>query len=502
MRDLLLSSLVLGRFLRPAAGNDLLHRPLSERVAAGECSTAELEVDATFFPVENRTILQEAHPHFDLFYGPTFKVVVSKPAKEQYVLTQCGQSAPSESEVEAVAPLEAGYLRKNFTVPLQNYTAFRTEHYGFLNYLNVDDRVGHVISAVTEPCWQKALGCNTNKFSVDAVFRSATDDKANVVHIPIEQDLPPLKVAEYIKFFGPFFNKDAEANRLFEEVKAGYEAAGAGYSEQPTVAWIEYRGYANQFIVFDTLTKSNLVVAAGGKAFDASALEALPGFTKSAETIGFAYSVLVTDYADKAKAAAHFFDGLEQIGTGVDAVIDLTFEYKPFEYGLNSFLEAFSLESTSAYKFVASSRVLRVDGTIADTDSWASDWLESPFARPDLAAGGLARQLHSDDTKAFRYFRNIAKSEDPRLLTASMCEVKLPACGEGRPVNLPLLGGNKQAPTEAPTKAPEGSGISWMTIAAFLVGLALAGIVAGLFFVCRGGPAEGRGALDAELTPA
>merc|ERR1719210_409903 len=83
---------------------------------------------------------------------------------------------------------------------------------------------------------------------VEAVFMSCSwggscsnvHGQANGVHVPASQDPSPLKTAEYIKFFGAFFNKEPEALQLFTAVNTTYHAAKVGASAQPTVAWISY----------------------------------------------------------------------------------------------------------------------------------------------------------------------------------------------------------------------------------------------------------------------
>jgi len=451
---------------------NVLNQPLGNRTSAGECSTADVENGGTFFLPENQ-IKVEAHPFFDIIYAPTFKVVTSKPANESYVLVQCGQPHPTDAEVEAVAPLPAQWIRKNFTVPVRSYWAYRQKHYGYLNWLNVDDRAGVVISAVTEPCWQKAFACKPD-LTVDAIFRSDLADKNdNVVQIPIDEEAQSyLHLAEYVKFFGALFNKDAQANQLYEQAKTAFEAAGSGHATRPVVAWIEHRGYEKKFYIHEGHWKKDMVQAAGGELFNGSTLQDLPGFTMSesgqSREIAISYS---NGYTDQADASARLFAAMAD----VDVVVDQAWVLKPKDHTFAKFLEDYALTNESSNKFIQNRRVLRTDGTITNTSSQASDWDETPFARLDWAANGLARQIHGDSSKPYRYFRNLATGETPEVLDPSMCDAQLPKCGEGTPRVLPLLGDGK-APTPAPTPTDAPSDWTWAYVGAVTAILIILGL--------------------------
>jgi len=110
----------------------------------------------------------------------------------------------------------------------------------------------------------------------------------------------------------------------------------------------------------------------------------------------------------------------------VDVIIDETYAYLPRSYTFDTFLGNFGLNRSSPHKFVKNQMVLRIDGTISAADGL--DWYESRIARPDWAVEGLARGIHGDASKRFKYFRNIAKDESIEVLTADACTVTLPSC--------------------------------------------------------------------------
>ena len=66
---------------------------------AAECGPTV--VTDGYFPEDYRvTLTQEIKSkHFDIVYGKNFKVVTNFHAREQYVLTHCGSTAPTDAEV-------------------------------------------------------------------------------------------------------------------------------------------------------------------------------------------------------------------------------------------------------------------------------------------------------------------------------------------------------------------------------------------------------------------
>lgn len=424
---------------------------LEVRIDRGECWGTELSDGQTYFP-DNVQAKSDASlaQLFSILYSDNFKVVTSKMAKEQYVLTQCGQPQPTDAQVTAVAPLESGYMRKYFTVPLQSAVALSTVQLAFLAALDVQDRILHVDQYATGPCWQKAIKCGSvlenadsnsthhewQKSSVDAVFMDCGSDcskvsaQQNGVHVPTAHDSDLLATAEYVKYMGAFFNKEPLANELFAKAKRSYEQAASGAQGNLVVAWINFQNWGEpEFIVSQATYKLRLTTAAGGSNLDvASALANVPGLrvtdaVASNPAAGKTYTVNVSAYADKAAASARFFAAL----TNVDIVVDEVYAWNPSDYNFDSFLDAYGLDASSSLKFVQNKMVLRFDRTISE--SKGLDWYESRIAHPDLAVDGLARVLHGDTTKAAKYFRNVAKDETvDQIVSAQDCSKALPVC--------------------------------------------------------------------------
>jgi len=162
---------------------------------------------------------------------------------------------------------------------------------------------------------------------------------------------------------------------------------------------------------------------------------------------GKTYSTMLSSFnGSKSAASAAFFAALGQ----VDVIVDETYAFAPKSYTFDSFKTQMGLAGDSNLKFMENKMVLRIDGTISENDGL--DWYESRIAHPDWAVEGLARQIHADLTKKYKYFRNIAKGEAPEVLSKSMCAASLPACNSSSypaPINMMV-----DAPTTVTTTPP------------------------------------------------
>eukprot|EP00428_Durinskia_dybowskii_P031988 CAMPEP_0170254276 /NCGR_PEP_ID=MMETSP0116_2-20130129/26985_1 /TAXON_ID=400756 /ORGANISM="Durinskia baltica, Strain CSIRO CS-38" /LENGTH=583 /DNA_ID=CAMNT_0010505273 /DNA_START=60 /DNA_END=1810 /DNA_ORIENTATION=+ len=434
---------------------------LDERIENGECSRQPPSQVGSYFPTNvQASSSYESAQLFDIVYSEAFKIVISRVAKEQYVLTQCGQSKPTDAEVDAAVPLETGYQRKHFDIPLLSAAAGSTVHLAFLDYLDVDDRIRYVDSNAVGPCWQKALTCGSalaseyggnatlreiQTKSVDVFFMGCdwmgncdgVRNQANGVHVPSAQDPSPIKTAEYVKFFAAFFNKEPLAIQHFSSVNATYHAVGKSTGEpKPVVAWIQWLDWKSAYEVSLASYKTLMVTDAGGVNFDAETeLAGLDGLERIESTSGVTYAVNVDAYntssdqdgsfeAVRGRAAAALMSRL----AGVDAVVDETYEYDPRSYDLDKFKDNFYLTGSEDYAFMTSQRVARFDGTLGNSPTFGWDWYESRLARPDLAVEGLARVLWPSNSFERRFFRNIAAGETVLIVFPADCKETLPVC--------------------------------------------------------------------------
>jgi hypothetical protein len=404
--------------------------------------------------------------HISIQYAGNFKIVTETYSKEQYVLTQCGTTQPSDAEVDEVTALEEGYTRKFFTIPLETVMITGTVGLSFFEALGLEDRVVYVSQYATGPCWQKALSCGADgstaldeeREAMDGVFMdcswggdcSNVNGMPNAIHISASQDPGPLHSAEHIKFVAAFFNKEPMARTLFEETVSAYTSAAADHETTPVVAWISYNAQSSwsdeSFVISMATYKMHYVTAAGGVNVDREAIvnhASLGGNITAVEaSTGWTLTVYTADFANKQEAADAFWEALGD----VDAVVDETYAYDPSSYTYDHFLQNYGLNETSI-------SVYRTDGT--HTPAYGLDWFESRIAHPEWAVEGLVRVLHGDASRDRHYFRNLGEGEVPEILSHDSCpHAELPQCADSYPAVIPMIS-LILTTSEAPTTKPE-----------------------------------------------
>jgi len=403
----------------------------------------------------------------DIKYSANFKVITNSKAKEQYVLTQCGTEAPTDAVVDAVKKLDANYKRKHFTVPLEKAIATQTTMLGFVAALGLEDRMMAVSARAVAPCWQKAsTTCSatladqwSNKTlmkiqhaAADGVFDDCNGgcSMSNGIAFNPTADPGNLHGAEYIKVMAAFFNKEAEANKIFDAKMTTYAAMSSASMATKSVAWINYQAAATYnlgegFYLSMADYKKQMVKDAGYKNVDPQALKtALPNLTRN--TDGTTWVLRVNDYASKNEAATAFFGAL----SAVSAVIDEVYAPKPKDYDINTFYAKYNFTNSSQHAFMK--HVLRIDGTMSVVNDL--DWYESRIANPEWALEGLRHAVSGDASMRRKYFRNIAKDEVPKVLSADMCSKKMPTC-EAKYPEVILCETAKAASTTKVTGAPK-----------------------------------------------
>jgi hypothetical protein len=435
------------------------------RTEVGECATSDSKADSYFDPEKqigkfadskvNNAETVTAADLISIEYADNFKILTEDYSKEQYILTQCGTTPPSDADVDAVATLKEGYTRKFFTIPLQKVIVENTVVLSFLDKLDVEDRIVYMSDYAHAPCMQKALSCGAgvsqatddHKAAMDAVFMDCSwgagcgnvNAVPNAIHISASQDPGPLHSAEHIKFLAAFFNKEEEAASMFAKTLKSYTSAPAG---RKTVAWVAYNAPSDwgteSFVISMATYKMLYVTHAGGINVDRESIIAALGdkVTATEAPTGWTLTVEVSGFASKAEAAAAFWAALD----GVDAVIDETYEWNCASYTYETFLEKYSLESTSTHNFIMNKDVYRIDGEHTPEPNYGLDWYESRLAHPEWAVDGLKRVL-GDDTKDRHYFRNIAAGEATEVTSHELCEEdSLTQCAEDvYPESIPMI---------------------------------------------------------------
>jgi hypothetical protein len=438
-------------------------RTLEQRVTAGECAAPE--DGSALFPVsylaDYRSLSAASLDAIDgpiaaaelieINYGQSFKVLTEKFATEQYVLTQCGHAAPSEADINTVKTLPAGYTRKYFTIPLQKASFESSVQLGFLHELGLHDRVAHAPSTAVGACWQKINDCNVagvsadieaTRQNMDAAFMdcpwgsngqdcSSLASISNAVHFSASQDPAPIHSAEHIKFMAAFFNKEEDAERVFDSEVSKLQTmknqmAARADADKQTVAWIS-QSWDGKYELSTAPYKKLMTEQAGSKVVDAAAVKTTLG-----NTMDDNHKVAAGDVGAFMQALAD---------NGVTALIDETYAGQgnaPPSYDFAKFLTTFGLTSTSTLPFIQNQMVMRTDSGYSGTGNL--DWFESRMVFPSKAVEGLQRVLDSDTSKAKAYFRNIAKSESADAISKDSCSATLAMCStSGLPAVLPLI---------------------------------------------------------------
>lgn len=85
---------------------------------------------------------------FDVIYSSTFKIVDNLKINETYVLYSCGTKKPNLKDLK----LEHAKL---FEIPLTSVSLYDGTSAGFMNLLNISDRVTYTSEYAVDSCYQK-----------------------------------------------------------------------------------------------------------------------------------------------------------------------------------------------------------------------------------------------------------------------------------------------------------------------------------------------------------
>jgi len=428
--------------------------------AAGTCFSAGDCAGQAVFPSSVQTSPGQRYAEaqfaalFSIKYGRHFKVVEEHMSKEQYVLIQCGCGNATTQEIDAIAPLPSSYTRKVFQIPLDNVATESTVQLEFFKELGLIDRVLFGASNGVGACWVKMKNCNggfqssyggnatlraEQEAQVSAVFKDCYGNSCagqpNVVHFSASQDPSPLNSAEHIKFIAAFFNKEREANQLFDKKVSTYQSQRVTKSPVPRVAWIQKDSWGSEYDISLAHYKTQFVLDAGGSNVNKNDIQnALPSVTVTNAASGDTLSLKFSVYGgNQSSTAAAFVELLKN----VDVVIDETYASVPKDYTFTTFLDNFFLDASSTLPFVANKKVFRIDGAVSATDDL--DWFESRLAKPELFLTDLSKAIHGGGGST-HFLRNVANNELPRQVPGpDQCGVDLPACG-GTQRDIPLPG--------------------------------------------------------------
>ncbi|KAJ2454058.1 hypothetical protein EV183_001781 [Coemansia sp. RSA 2336] len=229
---------------------------------------------------------------FDIVYKGNAKYIRNNISGENYVLYQCGTPAPADVKATPADSLQVGNWTKIAAVPGTKIVLDSAPASAIIEMLGEQDSVAasYKFFKVTSPCMQKKLDAlpkiQQNFGTPKARKRNAlvrrvsydisgsdlqwsfttygmNDPHSFAVNAENASDM--LGKAEWIKFVAAFFNKEAEANKIFDAIEARYKSIQhKAASETPkTVGFARYNKVANGTIISWTIEQPQPWVVQG-----------------------------------------------------------------------------------------------------------------------------------------------------------------------------------------------------------------------------------------------
>lgn len=219
----------------------------------------DFEEGKDYFPDKVEVEFSE---HWSILYAKTYKVLRNSDSGTNYLLYQCGTEMPPQSlidEATAVVP-----------VPLPNFGLHYTTFIPYVELLgqrtNIAAMAGQA-SWVYSPCLKQMIDDNmvtmVSVLNNETLLGEINVDKALPYFVGVGTDnvfddafqisewkeTSLLGIFEWIKFFSVFFNKEKEANEIFDQTHDRIECARenanvlATDSAKPVVLWGTYSDY-------------------------------------------------------------------------------------------------------------------------------------------------------------------------------------------------------------------------------------------------------------------
>lgn len=201
-----------------------------------ECvAVAEFDSSKDYFPEKSSVEMAE---QFSIVYGNNYKIATNLHAGKSYLLYQCGTEIPStldQSSYEAVIPIPLTTFGLHYStfVPFAELLGLRetqTAQAGYDDYFFspcfnelIDTQQVALIADLNNATQVEAAGVSKDVPFFMGVGSSSVFDTN--IEISEYLDKTNLAVFEWIKFFGVFFNREKEANEVFEASKERYECA-------------------------------------------------------------------------------------------------------------------------------------------------------------------------------------------------------------------------------------------------------------------------------------
>lgn len=222
-----------------------------------ECVT-NFEEGVDYFPDK---VEVENSEHWSITYENSYKIVRNTDANLSYLLYQCGTEVPQD---------EANKHDVVIPVPLADVGLHYTTFIPYMELLGKRSSISYMAgqaSWVYSPCLNEMIDDNL------VTMISNINNNTLLGQLEVDQDLPyfigvgagsnftqnfeisewketsMLAIFEWIKFFSVFFNKEHEANEIFDDTKDRVECAAENAAflssdgAKPVVLWAAYSDY-------------------------------------------------------------------------------------------------------------------------------------------------------------------------------------------------------------------------------------------------------------------
>ena len=318
----------------------------------------------------------------------------------KYLLHQCGTPAVYNDLPSGITVDSSGVPSVPvFTVPVQSWSTGGTIPISFVEEINMLPSAEALDPTyMTSACGQKLIGCaairtgapsNSSVHFTDDWLTGATNTAIDV-RFDASSDPGMLHRAEWLKFVSTFFNKEPEANRVFEGIQERYTATQnaasaarlAGTAPALRMAWIVHSEPspwgAESWRISNDAYKIQATTNAGGLGPDATALGAI-------------CPISGTRYVCPSSAV------MKQALQMFDAVIDESYHSAGYAgYDLDAFKNRWNLTAddvaSGSYPFLVNNRVYRTDKRLSSTGA-GSDWFESALPHADIVLTDIVSKL-------------------------------------------------------------------------------------------------------------
>ncbi|KAJ1804299.1 hypothetical protein LPJ56_006764, partial [Coemansia sp. RSA 2599] len=229
---------------------------------------------------------------------------------------------------------------KWFKVPVESVGIRIPIASGFLEALDLRTKIvaAESPSNLTNICLDESKISTLNEASgsdenseIDVIFSAdAGSDAGKSVRLPSDDSLGPLQKAEWIKFFGSFFNQEKAAASLFTSISESYNCHSKNMQrlkEPPHAYWVEYSDADGKktYNIITTAYQKELLASAGAANNTKEAPSDSSDLTKFQEAVKDADAVFdqtkLTKYGQRATEWYGDFGYTDPQNSGVDFLL-------------------------------------------------------------------------------------------------------------------------------------------------------------------------------------